>query len=397
MEKTPTPFAVIPVLLPGLQDGDLPLGTFLALNTWIDLRQGALTSLRRCSAWSRARKDGRSTVFRPTGCLPVCAPIAAYCRSASRMPACSSVAFGSSTSWWPRSGSARLPTRWRLSAAPAAASLRSSNAGLFPALRREKGAGRQAVWDIVSLRPQAEPLHQLARAFAPSAQDADPIAARAALNAHAERFRKGEVTVAELVRDRLQADQGSTRLLLYVDQWEELYTQAQPREAESAEDQRRIEDARRFIDLLLDAAATAPCTLVLSVRSDFYPDLQSHDRLRAAVQDGQVSLGPMSAAGADGRDRGPGPGDRQPCASRSDRAPDPGHRPRRDGRAGRPVRHRQAAAARVRARAGLGQAEGRVRSGSASMPGLSRRSRNAPTSSTNSCQRRSRRPPSACS
>ena len=169
-------------------------------------------------------------------------------------------------------------------------------AGLFPALRREKGAGQQAVWDIVSLRPQAEPLHQLARAFAPSAQDADPIAARAALNAHAERFRKGEVTVAELVRDRLQADQGSTRLLLYVDQWEELYTQAQPREAESAEDQRRIEDARRFIDLLLDAAATAPCTLVLSVRSDFYPDLQSHDRLRAAVQDGQVSLGPMSAA-----------------------------------------------------------------------------------------------------
>ena len=48
------------------------------------------------------------------------------------------------------------------------------------------------------------------------------------------------------------------------------------------------------MDLLLDAAANAACTLVLSVRSDFYPDIQNHDELRAAVQHNQVSLGPMS-------------------------------------------------------------------------------------------------------
>ena len=47
---------------------------------------------------------------------------------------------------------------------------------------------------------------------------------------------------------------------------------------------------------MLDAAATAPCTLVLSARSDFYADIQTHDALRAAVQDCQVSLGPMTAA-----------------------------------------------------------------------------------------------------
>jgi hypothetical protein len=92
----------------------------------------------------------------------------------------------------------------------------------------------------------------------------------------------------------LQAEKGSTRLLLYVDQWEELYTQAQPREIKSEDDRRRARDAKLFVDLLLDAAASAPCTLVLSVRSDFYPDIQNHDALRAAVQDGQVSLGPMS-------------------------------------------------------------------------------------------------------
>ena len=40
-------------------------------------------------------------------------------------------------------------------------------AGLFPALRREKGVGDQSVWESLSLRPEAEPLQQLARAFAP--------------------------------------------------------------------------------------------------------------------------------------------------------------------------------------------------------------------------------------
>ena len=34
--------------------------------------------------------------------------------------------------------------------------------------------------------------------------------------------------------------------------------------------------------------------MVLSARSDFYPDIQTHDRLRAAVQDSQVSLGSMN-------------------------------------------------------------------------------------------------------
>ena len=84
--------------------------------------------------------------------------------------------------------------------------------------------------------------------------------------------------------------------LFYVDQWEELYTQAAPREPKSDEERARAADVKLFIDLVLDAAATSLCTLVLSVRSDFYPDIQTHDRLRAAVQDSQVSLGAMKEA-----------------------------------------------------------------------------------------------------
>ena len=169
-------------------------------------------------------------------------------------------------------------------------------AGLFPALRREKGLGEQAVWKIVHLRPYAEPLHQLAAAFDPPKAEPDSMEWLAALEGKAQLFRDRKVTLAQLVRNRLQRDAGSTRLLLYVDQWEELYTLAAPREIKTDADRARAADAKLFIDLVLDAAASSPCTLVLSVRSDFYPDLQTHDGLRVAVQESQVSLGTMNEA-----------------------------------------------------------------------------------------------------
>ena len=170
-------------------------------------------------------------------------------------------------------------------------------AGLFPALRRSGASASRRSGTSSSLRPGQQPLQALIETFDPPdagpRRDRDPGRAR---TRRADLLRKGEVTLAQLVRDRLEKDQGTTRLLLYVDQWEELYTQAQPREPKTDEDKARAADARLFVDLVLDAAANAPCTLVLSVRSDFYPDIQTHDRLRAAVQDCQVSLGPMTAA-----------------------------------------------------------------------------------------------------
>jgi hypothetical protein len=116
-------------------------------------------------------------------------------------------------------------------------------------------------------------------------------------HAKAKLFRSGDVNLAELVRARLNQDKGSTRILLYVDQWEELYTQALRREVKKDEDTvQPAKDVKLFIDLVLEAAAKSPCTMVLSARSDFYPDIQSHNGLRAAVQESQVSLGTMSEA-----------------------------------------------------------------------------------------------------
>jgi hypothetical protein len=294
--KTGQAFPVIPVLLPGLANDVVPVGSFLSLNTWVDLRPGLdePESLQRLVAGAQGRAIDAAAAERLLagltpyrGLLPFREQDAGLffgrerfvkdlVRKVGRRSATNVVAVMG------RSGSGKSSI---------------VNAGLFPALRREKGLGGQAVWQILDLRPHAEPLHQLVNAFDPPEAKPGSTKYREHLNEGAQRFRDGKVTLAEIVRDRLQNETGSTHLLLYVDQWEELYTQALCREVKKDEDLLQpVKDVKLFIDLVLEAAAKPPCTLVLSVRSDFYPDIQNHDGLRAAVQESQVSLGTMNEA-----------------------------------------------------------------------------------------------------
>ncbi len=294
-EKTNRPFPVLPVLLQGLDDRDAPLGRFLGLNTWIDLRSGLddPEALQRLIAGVQGQaidtvvRDPRLAGLCPyRGLLPFREEDAGLFfgrrryidelvqKVRQRSPANLVAVVG-------RSGSGKSSIVY---------------AGLLPALRKERGLGNDAVWDMVSLRPGSEPLHALIDTFDPPPEELSRTQKLARINDGVELLRAKKVSLAQLIRDRLKDEKGTTRLLLYVDQWEELYTQAQPREVRTDEDKRRADDARLFIDLVLDAAATSPCTLVLTVRSDFYPDIQGHDRLREAVQQCQVSLGPMTEA-----------------------------------------------------------------------------------------------------
>jgi hypothetical protein len=288
-------FPVIPVLLPGLANDAVPVGSFLSLNTWVDLRPGLdePESLQRLVAGARGKAIDAAaaekllaglTPYR--GLLPFREQDAGLffgrarfveelVRKVGQRSAANVVAVIG------RSGSGKSSIVY---------------AGLFPALRRERGVGDQSVWQILHLRPHAEPLTELALAFNPLKADLGPMDRRAELNRLACRFRNREVSLAELVRDRLRDEPGSTRLLLYVDQWEELYTLAAPREPKNDEERARAADVRLFIDLVLEAAAKSSCTLALSARSDFYPDIQNHDGLRKAAQENQVSLGTMNEA-----------------------------------------------------------------------------------------------------
>jgi hypothetical protein len=282
------------VLLPKVANDAIPVGRFLNLNTWVDLRSGLdePESLQRLFAGAQGRAIDDAAAQRLfaglspyRGLLPFREQDAGLffgrerfveelVRKVAQRSAANVVAVIG------RSGSGNSSIVY---------------AGLFPALRRERGPWR-AVWKVLDLRPRAEPLHQLALAFNPPKAEPSSIAFRAQRNEAAQFLRDRKVTLAELVRDRLRDDPGSTRLLLYVDQWEELYTLAAPREPKTDEERARAGEAKLFIDLVVEAAAKSDCTLVLSARSDFYPDIQNHDDLRRAVQESQVSLGTMREA-----------------------------------------------------------------------------------------------------
>ena len=76
---------------------------------------------------------------------------------------------------------------------------------------------------------------------------------------------------------------GTDRLLLIVDQWEELFTLCQD------------DHARRcFIDNVLEATATTKLSVVLTLRGDFFGRaITAYRPLSDRVQGAQVNLGPM--------------------------------------------------------------------------------------------------------
>ena len=73
--KTVQPFPVIPVLLPGLANDAVPVGSFLGLNTWVDLRPGLDDPENLQCLISGAQ--GRLTPPRPKSCSRDFRPIAA--------------------------------------------------------------------------------------------------------------------------------------------------------------------------------------------------------------------------------------------------------------------------------------------------------------------------------
>jgi hypothetical protein len=138
-------------------------------------------------------------------------------------------------------------------------------AGLIPALRR-RADGRS--WAVVTLRPGDAPLHALVRAFYTAPAELTPFEADQKVKSQVDILRSDPEALADRVRGVLAANEerGTDRLLLYIDQWEELYTLATLRRG--MEPAQAAAEAAQFIDLLLHAAQASPCAVVLTVRAD---------------------------------------------------------------------------------------------------------------------------------
>ena len=163
-------------------------------------------------------------------------------------------------------------------------------AGLLPALRRE----RDRFWNVLSLRPGPTPLRALAAAFNPRADEEGAAEYATKITNEAHRLRTGDPELlSHMIREGLDRAEGKPdRLLLYVDQWEELYAQA-PSSSDKERAAQHAADVNRFIDLLLTAARTAPIAVVGTVRADFYDPLIAHQDIRSLLPTRQVTLGAM--------------------------------------------------------------------------------------------------------
>jgi WD40 repeat protein len=154
-------------------------------------------------------------------------------------------------------------------------------AGAVPRLRQRRG------WSVAAMRPaQAmSPLAALAAALLPVLEPG-----------MSQTQRLGELGQLEAVLadgrlpqvvDRALEETGDERLLLVIDQFEELYT-LEP------------EVARQFVDVIVDAVAAQPegrnrpLTTVLTLRADYLGQALEHARLARALQDSTLLIGQMT-------------------------------------------------------------------------------------------------------
>ncbi|OKH48879.1 nSTAND1 domain-containing NTPase, partial [Scytonema sp. HK-05] len=140
-------------------------------------------------------------------------------------------------------------------------------AGLIPQLR---SAGN---WLIESFRPGNQPFYQLASALVrqlePEAGETAQLREAVGLAAN---MQQGKITLQQVI-SRLVERHSDKRLLLFADQFEELYTLCQ--------DKQEIE---RFADFLLAAIHQNNLTLVFTLRADFYGFVLGYRPFRDALQ-----------------------------------------------------------------------------------------------------------------
>ncbi len=149
-------------------------------------------------------------------------------------------------------------------------------AGLVPTL---KSSGS---WRIVYLRPGTDPFGALASALMPHLEpDRDTISTAARLPQLREVLHQGDL---RFLLVQISRSSGVNGLLLFVDQFEELYTHCgnQP-----------VRD--RFLDMLVTlGSSSSNIKLIYTMRADFSSRLLSHRRFVDEIQDGDVKIAPMN-------------------------------------------------------------------------------------------------------
>jgi AAA ATPase domain len=148
-------------------------------------------------------------------------------------------------------------------------------AGLIPYLKQDPASD----WQILTMRPGRNPFDALAKAIF-NAERADLQTIELDVDLASDRY----LLTQKLAQIRIPQH----RILLFIDQFEELFTQSDDEAARQV-----------FLQSLADAVSNAPnFVLVFTLRNDFLPTLQSdrqdHDFRQVLEQYGLQSIGSMS-------------------------------------------------------------------------------------------------------
>jgi TIR domain/AAA ATPase domain len=278
-------FRVIPVLLPGAKRAERSsLPTFLAATTWVEFRD----SLDDQDAFHRV-------VCGIRGVEPGASPGQAIYEGQCPYRGLRVFDVGDAPLFFGREAlvqwllnelrpaSEGQPVNRFLAIVGASGSGKSSvaRAGLVAALKQDAIPG-SAGWPVTIFRSGPDPVESLAVALSRALNLAQSAPALAEL---IETFKKNEKTLHLIARQSLSENASAMRLVILVDQFEEVFTLS------LAEDLREA-----LIRNLLYAAKVAQgqTLVILTMRADFYPKCATNAQLAAALSDHHVLVGPMS-------------------------------------------------------------------------------------------------------
>ena len=158
-------------------------------------------------------------------------------------------------------------------------------AGVLPKLRKQT----HNPWEVATMFPGEKPLRNLMEALLPILEpgiDAQTFSTR--IDETEQAWLSGKWRIPEMIAQIL-AKQPHSRLLLVVDQWEELYAADTSAEAAGLADPARI-----FVDGLLDACQSSKLHVIMTVRGDFMGQVIAYRRLADALSNAQVNLSAMT-------------------------------------------------------------------------------------------------------
>jgi formylglycine-generating enzyme required for sulfatase activity len=164
-------------------------------------------------------------------------------------------------------------------------------AGLIPLLRKQHMP--DPTWEVLVCIPaldNANPFHNLAAAFLDSwGNSADEIVAK---RPGIEATLRATLSLVDSVRQTLKKSHDADKLLLIIDQFEELlnFDSLGPETVENLKPKPKT-DFELFVELLLNAANTDHCAVLLTIRGDYYGAVtERHARLAEKIEKGTITL-----------------------------------------------------------------------------------------------------------